>query len=197
MKSLIEFVIIVIIGYHVFDFFLKKEPELKFDFKSIRKSESKTERKETNSVDYYIRPLGNVENSDLTDAVKYVEEFYGYKCKIASGVGITPTMKIKNTNDYINGKEAIGELYNYKNTIFIVDKKIWHNSEVKGLTDGSTIIVRGEKKWLRETLLHEIGHTLGLGHCDNLSCIMAINNDDYETGKFCNKCKRHLKQNKK
>jgi archaemetzincin len=193
MKTLIEFVIIVIIGCYVFDFFLKKEPELKFDIKSTRK----TERRNTNSVDYYIRPLGNVDNSDLTEAVKYVEEFYGYKCKIALGVGITPTMKIKNTSDYINGEEAMNELNSYRNTIFIVDKRLWHNNEVKGLTDGTTIIVRGEKEWLKETLIHEIGHTLGLGHCDNLSCIMAINNDEYETGKFCNKCKRHLRKNKK
>jgi predicted Zn-dependent protease len=192
MKALIEFVIIIIVGYHVFDFFYKSEPNLKFDIKSTRK----TERRNTNSVDYYIRPLGNVDNSDLTEAVKYVEDFYGYNCKIASGVTITSTMKIDNTNDFINGKEAISELRNYNNTIFIVDKRLWNNNEVKGLTDGTTIIVRGEKGWLKETLIHEIGHTLGLGHCDNLSCIMAINNDEYETGTFCNKCKRHLRENK-
>jgi hypothetical protein len=193
MKSLFELAVIIIVGYYVFDFFLKSEPDLKFDVKSIRK----TDHKNTNNVDYYIRPLGNVENSDLTEAVKYVETFYGYKCKIAKGVGISSTMKINNTNDIINGKEAIGELRRYSNTIFIVDKRLWHNNEVKGLTDGTTIIVRGEKEWLKETLIHEIGHTLGLGHCDNLSCIMAINNDEYETGTFCKKCKRYLRNYKK
>jgi hypothetical protein len=40
--------------------------------------------------------------------------------------------------------------------------------------------------------LHELGHTLGLGHCDNSRCVMRFSNclaeADWNTGRFCARC---------
>jgi predicted Zn-dependent protease len=63
---------------------------------------------------------------------------------------------------------------------------------VRGYSTGINIIVRTNNGFFQETFIHELGHLLGLNHCDDLSCIMATNNDDYDSGNFCKKCKRDL-----
>jgi hypothetical protein len=146
-----------------------------------------------NGVDFYIRPLGNVDRSDLTDAVRILNESYGYNCKIESGVELNENMKIDGADEIINVKYSLDNLERYQKTVFIVDKRLWWaNKEYRGYTNGSTVIIKGDKKILRETLIHEIGHTLGLSHCNDLTCVMAVDNDKYDSGTFCKKCRKQI-----
>lgn len=142
-----------------------------------------------------IKPLGNVDYSDLTDAVNIIEGFYGYKCSIGSPEQITNEMFINGTDQILNAQVCLNKLYATNKVVYIVDKRLWANGDfLRGFaaTSGGTMIVRGEKSFLRETIIHEMGHTLGLSHCDDLSCIMAVDNDQYDSGTFCKKCKRQL-----
>ncbi len=46
--------------------------------------------------------------------------------------------------------------------------------------------------------VHEIGHTLGLGHCENPRCVMHFSNSildtDYKDYNFCERCKRMVER---
>ena len=53
------------------------------------------------------------------------------------------------------------------------------------------------KKRILTESIHELGHILGLGHCNNPHCVMYFSNSIDDTDKkgfnFCDKCKNKLK----
>ncbi len=48
-----------------------------------------------------------------------------------------------------------------------------------------------------KTVIHELGHTLGLGHCNNRKCVMFFSNwlgdTDYKEKTFCEKCQKKFR----
>lgn len=141
-----------------------------------------------------VSALGYVNQSDLDYAIKVIKDFYGYDCSIG---GIEPI-----TNDmYLNGNlsmidanftiEKLNQIEKTNKTVYLVNKEMYaDNINLRGyaIRNGNTILVVADKSIMKETLIHEIGHSLGLAHCDDLTCVMAINNDKYDKGTFCNKC---------
>jgi predicted Zn-dependent protease len=74
---------------------------------------------------------------------------------------------------------------------------LWYNRDyLRGLSflNGNVAIIRGDKSFLEETTIHEIGHLFGLDHCSDITCIMALNNDEFDSGHFCNSCRVHYNQ---
>ncbi len=150
-----------------------------------------------------VRALGETQEYRLKDACQHIEEYFGCDCFIESGEYIQDFMKIDNTDDYLNCDSSLNYLWKeYSNstyrTIFITDKMLWSNgAKMRGMAyyGESVILVCAKDEFLRETLLHEMGHTLNLSHCQDLTCIMSINNDEWDSGDFCQKCKNILIQN--
>lgn len=145
--------------------------------------------------DITVVPLGAVDNSDIEDAMSIIVSFYGYNCILGWAETITNDMYLNGNYSILDGDVIIRKYFSQKKVVYLIDKQLVVNGEyLRGyaVTNGGTVIVRGEKSFLRETLIHEIGHTLGLKHCSDLTCIMAENNDQYDSGTFCKKCKSQI-----
>ena len=54
---------------------------------------------------------------------------------------------------------------------------------------------------VRDSAIHELGHTLGLDHCETEACVMrdakgkAITSTDASSGKYCDRCRALLPEN--
>jgi archaemetzincin len=145
----------------------------------------------------HIRGLGEFSEQDLQEISNYIEGFYKFDCVVESSVPSTKKMYMNNT-DTLDVDNCIYELKrpNIKTIYVTSEKLVLKRQKIRGGTKlrGNTVIISsGEHN--RETVIHELGHTLGLRHCDNLTCVMAIRNDEFDTEDFCNKCKKLLKEN--
>jgi archaemetzincin len=145
----------------------------------------------------HIRGLGEFSEQDLQEISNYIEDFYKFDCVVESSVPSTKKMYMNNT-DTLDVDNCIYELKrpNIKTIYVTSEKLVLKRQKIRGGTKlrGNTVIISsGEHN--RETVIHELGHTLGLRHCDNLTCVMAIRNDEFDTEDFCNKCKKLLKEN--
>jgi hypothetical protein len=98
-------------------------------------------------------------------------------------------------SDIIDNQKFLQTYSEYTSVIFLTDKKLFDSNlrdYVRGYSTGINVITRVGNGFIKETLIHELGHIFGLKHCNDLSCIMAVNNDEYDSGNFCKKCKRDL-----
>lgn len=151
-------------------------------------------QKITNEV-VSVKAIGIVDMTDIDDAVNIIESFYGYRCVVEYGVSLTSDMFYNGSSDVLNGEYLVEKLFSQNKTVYLIDKKLYgKGTYLRGIAavNGNVVVVRGEKSFLRETLIHELGHTLGLRHCSDLTCIMAVDNDQYDSGTFCNKCSRQI-----
>ncbi len=82
---------------------------------------------------------------------------------------------------FLNGKTAIASLHRLRNELY-------------GLEQNNTLLVNR----FRKVVIHELGHTFGLIHCQNPICVMRsstyVEDIDQKEIHFCTHCNKILKQ---
>lgn len=75
-------------------------------------------------------------------------------------------------------------------TVYITNRSLmFEGIFAKGVSSpsNSTILVDGRKSEVNSIVIHEIGHLLGLEHCEEINCSMS-NNYSESLPKFCSLC---------
>jgi len=165
----------------------------------------------------YIQPLGNVNNESLITVKTSIEKFYGYKCVIQPKVLLTDDILAKSKTRY-EASKILKKFDSNKNLLIIteVDIATKHRGSNEygimglGYRPGKTCVVstfRMRKNVSKEKILerltkvsiHEVGHNLGLDHCDyDRTCIMndargTVKQIDMEKIQFCSRCNKMRK----
>lgn len=139
--------------------------------------------------------LGDVSLDRLRVAENIIRNFYNFRTEVKPyNMRITDEFFIDNQKETVDCDKFVRYFNPEEKVVFITNKKMWAQSMyLRGYTTvmGKVIITTSNQN-MKETLIHEIGHTYGLLHCDNLTCVMAINNDNYDSGTFCDICSRNI-----
>jgi len=139
---------------------------------------------------WVIRGLGDFKSADVRMAKQIIDAQLKAGAVISTAQVPTktcyqPNSKLLEANKCLDNMCMSGE-----RTIYVTNQKIQDGkTALRGFTrmHGRVVVVKSNDHF-RHTLMHEIGHTYGLAHCPDKRCLMAIHNDDEETGKFCSKC---------
>lgn len=141
----------------------------------------------------YISGLGDFNQSDLEVASREVTKVFGIKCEIIDPVKTTSELYITNTNR-LDENKCMTSLNPKNKTVYVTNESLSDKNRAGAAKkNGKFIIISNTSNNVEKTVLHELGHTLGMDHCDNNKCVMATRNRMTCNGEFCNNCKTKLK----
>ena len=165
----------------------------------------------------YIQPLGDVDIEYLKIVKNSVESFYGFKCVIRDKVPLTNDLLAASKIRY-EASKILSKFNTKENLLILTEKDIACKKDKYpewgilglGYRPGTTCVVstfrmrcKGNKNIfldrLKKVSIHEIGHNLGLDHCENdIHCLMndargTIRQVDRERMWLCSKCSKIIK----
>jgi hypothetical protein len=142
----------------------------------------------------YLQALGNIDSEYLKIAQDVISSEFGWDSKVLEPESVLNTML--NINNQLAADRVCSILSGNQKIILLTKNPLYIDStRLRGYTwgDMKTMIVRTEHRFFIETLKHEIGHSLGLDHCENNTCLMGVNNDATDTGEFCDICYNRIR----
>lgn len=143
-----------------------------------------------------VRGLNDFEKSDLPFVANIIKSNFGIPIYYQTSIKVSKTDRIQ-TNDVqklIKSKTSFGYDSDKDITVFVTrDKLRTEDLDVAGICYGNQVYiqVKKSKKYITNTLIHEISHSFGLKHCSN-KCLMSIDKKNYEITSFCNDCRKKL-----
>jgi archaemetzincin len=162
-----------------------------------------------------LQPLDGFNVNNISSVVNEINRFYNKKIIVLKPINIPVTYVDKRVGMYSADsiisdlskmqKENIAEIIGLTHEpLFTIKYKKQYNYDDKilglGYQPGITCVISdgniGKKdtalfnRRLRNVIFHEIGHNMGLSHCEDPNCFMSENNDNADD--YCKRCKRKL-----
>jgi len=172
-----------------------------------------------------IQPLDDFDVSSIDSVINEISKVYDRRVIILPSIKIPDTFINQETNKYSADsilnllsefqKDNVVEIIGLTNYPIFTTKQIkqitYLDDKIFGMSyqPGNTCVVSdyrlktGNQKLynrrLRNVIMHEVGHNLGLSHCPNDKCIMSTETGRYENldlgnDEYCDKCKSELLQ---
>ena len=136
--------------------------------------------------------IDNVSIQKLRDAERVIKTYFGFKTAIKpNNLQLEAHYFINGKKKYINADKLVRSFEPDERILFLTDKDIFGSgTELSGYTllKGKLILSSSEYE-MKETIIHEIGHTYGLPHCNNPHCVMNDSSSQTKTDQFCESCK--------
>jgi len=164
----------------------------------------------------YIQPLDNVEDKYIKVVQQSIKSFYGFNCKILPTVKEDVSLYTRTKLKY-DANKIIKRFSSSNRIIVITQKDISHWKDVKhpewgilglGALNGQTSVVSTYRlgsiskiveNRLSKVAVHEIGHNLGLSHCESgANCLMknvngTIKTIDSSQFNICKSCRKKVR----
>jgi len=157
------------------------------------------------SQDITLIRLNECDDSDLIEIKTYLESRLGVSCRISKNKFLYNDSIVLNCdklNKMIYNSSYFEYIPKQPINIFVTKSKLCsRGGKVCGVSYGNQIYISTRKTYRTKIILtHELSHTFGAEHCDNI-CIMNIKYNpssiekiwdiNSDNPKFCNRCRKY------
>lgn len=128
------------------------------------------------------------------DCCNILRNYFGFRSRIDN---VYLDFDKFSTNNTLFLDMLMPRMINNNLTIYVVGYDlIWFDTYVKGISGdlNYTVFIDGRRPDYKSTLIHEVGHQLGLDHCDDPCCVMYSAECVANSTQFCIKCLSYLNQ---
>lgn len=141
-----------------------------------------------------IQGLGSYKQSDIIQIQNVIERRCHLPTKIGEPIELTDD---KLYNGKVNMEKALLDYDDKTNKILVTNIKCFSTTEKRnvggvGELNGNLLIIgKNPSNTIERVLIHEMGHCLGLDHCESPTCVMSHTreNDNLKLN-FCDDCKK-------